>query len=194
MVISRGLAPGLLLAAPRLGDPNFEHTVVLLARHDAQGALGWVINGRALGSVRELLSNSELVPEGVTLPDVGPYARPARVGGPVQAATGWVLYRRSSGALAGEIDAGSELAVTGDMEALSALLRTQDRDFRLMLGYAGWGPEQLESEVRQGVWLPADVDADLVFDGDPEALWDAAYQRTIGTLPGAFVRTRGGSA
>jgi putative transcriptional regulator len=112
----------------------------------------------------------------------------------VQGATGWVLYRRSAGELAGEIDVGDELAVTGDMEALGSLLRTQDRDFRLLLGYAGWGPEQLEGEVRQGVWLPADIDAELVFEGDPEALWDAAYQRTIGTLPGAFIRTRGGSA
>lgn len=189
-----GLAPGLLLAAPRLGDPNFEHTVVLLAKHDAEGALGWVINGRTVGTVRELLSGSELVPEGVTLPDDGPFARRARIGGPVQTATGWVLYRRSSGALSGQIDVGSDLAVTGDVDALSTLLRKQDRDFHLLLGYAGWGPQQLESEVRQGVWLPADLDADLVFDGDADDVWNTAYQRAIGTLPGAFVRTRGGSA
>ncbi len=194
MVNHRSLAPGLLLAAPRLGDPNFEHTVVLLARHDDNGALGWVLNGRALGSVKELLAGAGLVPDGVSLPDVGPYARSARVGGPVQPGTGWVLYRRDGRSLSGEIDAGSDLAVTGDMDALSAILRKQDRDFRLVLGYAGWGPQQLESEVRQGVWLPADVDADLVFDGDPEALWGAAYERTVGVLPGAFVNTRGGSA
>ncbi len=191
MAIRRTLAPGLLLAAPRLGDPNFERTVVLLARHDDSGALGWVINGRALGPVRELLTGSQLVPDGVTLPEGGPYARIARVGGPVHPATGWVLYRRAAGALAGEIDVGSELAVTGDVDALAALLHKQDRDFRLMLGYAGWGPQQLDGEVSQGVWLPADVDADLVFDGDPDALWEGAYRQTIGTSPGAFVRTRG---
>ena len=49
------LAPGLLLAAPRLGDPNFERTVVLLGRHDDEGAMGWILNGRALGRVRDLL-------------------------------------------------------------------------------------------------------------------------------------------
>lgn len=46
--IRRSLAPGLLLAAPQMGDPNFDRTVVLLARHDDDGALGWVLNGRAL--------------------------------------------------------------------------------------------------------------------------------------------------
>lgn len=194
MTIARSLAPGLLLAAPRLGDPNFERTVVLLARHDASGALGWVLNGRAMGPVGELLTGADLVPEGVTLPDDGPYAREARLGGPVQTGTGWVLYRRATGALPGEIDAGEALAVTGDRDALSAVLTKRDRDFRLLLGYAGWGPEQLDGEVRQGVWLPADIDPDLVFDGDPDELWDAAYQRAIGTLPGAFVSTRGGSA
>jgi putative transcriptional regulator len=194
MAIRRSLAPGLLLAAPQLGDPNFERTVVLLARHDASGALGWVVNGRTLGVVRELLRDAKLIPEGVELPHAGPYGRSARLGGPVQGSTGWVLYRRDAGALAGEIDVGDELAVTGDLDALGELLRKQDRDFRLLLGYAGWGPEQLEGEVKQGVWLPADIDAELVFEGDPEALWDAAYQQTIGTLPGAFIGSRGGSA
>lgn len=194
MTDHRSLAPGLLLAAPRLGDPNFERTVVLLARHDPSGALGWVVNGPALGTVRELLSGAGLVPDGVKLPDAGPYGRLARRGGPVQPGTGWVLFQRGDTEVPGEIDAGDSLAVTGDMEALTALLRKQDRDFRLLLGYAGWAPGQLESEVRQGVWLPADVDAELVFDGDPEALWDAAYQRVIGTLPAAFISTRGGSA
>lgn len=190
----RSLAPGLLLAAPRLGDPNFERTVVLLARHDAQGALGWVVNGRAVGVVRELLLNAGIVPAGVKLPSSGPYALHARVGGPVSPASGWVLYRRGGESLPGEIDVGDELAVTGDVDALTGVVRAQDRDFRLLLGYAGWAPEQLEGEVKQGVWLPADVDAGLVFDGDPEALWDAAYHRTIGAAPAAFLSMRGGSA
>jgi putative transcriptional regulator len=194
MAIHRSLAPGLLLAAPQLGDPNFERTVVLLARHDASGALGWVLNGRTLGVVRDLLREAKLIPKGVELPRSGPYGRSARLGGPVQESTGWVLYRRSAGPLSGEIDVGDDLAVTGDVEALGELLRKQDRDFRLLLGYAGWGPRQLEGEVRQGVWLPADIDTELVFEGDPDALWDAAYQRAIGTLPGAFVASRGGSA
>jgi putative transcriptional regulator len=194
MANPRTLAPGLLLAAPRLGDPNFERTVVLLARHDNSGALGWVLNGKPSGVVKRLLLMSSLVPSGVVLPDVGPYARFARVGGPVQTGTGWVLYRQTEIELAGEIPTGDVLAVTGDSTALAEVLRTQDRDFRLFLGYAGWGPDQLEKEVREGTWLPTDVYSDLVFDGDPELLYDAAYQRAIGAPPGVFMSSRGGSA
>src|SRR4029079_18230922 len=87
------LAPGLLLAAPSLHDPNFEKTVVLLGRHDGEGALGWVINGREIASVAELLRGSEILPESVVLPDAAAFRLPARVGGPVAPATGWLMYR-----------------------------------------------------------------------------------------------------
>jgi len=194
MAIRRSLAPGLLLAAPRLGDPNFDRTVVLLARHDDDGALGWVLNGRALQPVGELLASAGLVPEGITLPPTAPFVRAARIGGPVSPATGWVLYRRDTGSLPGAIDVDDDLAVTGDMDALRHVLTVQDRDFHLLLGYAGWGADQLEGEVKAGVWLPADVDAELVLDVPPDALWDAAYHRVIGTSPAAFTSTRGGSA
>ncbi len=190
----RTIAPGLLLAAPRLGDPNFEHTVVLLARHDDSGALGWVLNGKAMAPVRELLLGAGLVPEGLELPDGGPFVRPARVGGPVSPSTGWVLYRKNHYALDGEISAGETLAVTGDRDALAEVMRARTRDFRLFLGYAGWSPGQLESEVRQGVWLPTDIDPDLVFDEAAETLWTEAYRSLVGMAPAAFVSGRGGSA
>ena len=190
----RSLAPGLLLAAPRLGDPNFEHRVVLLARHDAKGALGWVVNGRAVGRVGDLLRESNLLGGEASAPSGGPFAREARQGGPVQGHTGWLLYRRTDEALAGEIAIGGTLAVTGDLDALAAMVRSNDRDFRLLLGYAGWSPSQLEDEVAEGVWVPADLDADLVFDGDSDGLWVRAYEQLAGIDPGAFTSTRGGSA
>jgi putative transcriptional regulator len=194
MTNRRTLAPCLLLAAPRLGDPNFDHTVVLLARHDEKGALGWIINGEALGLVGPLLQGSNLVGGDVALPIDGPFAREARRGGPVQMHTGWLLYRRDSVALAGEIDIGTVLGVTGDLDALAAVVASRTRDFRLLLGYAGWSPSQLEDEISKGGWLPADIDADLVFDGDPATLWKHAYRHLAGIDPGAFIGSRGGSA
>lgn len=193
MSIARSLAPGLLLAAPRLGDPNFERTVVLLARHDESGALGWVVNGRAVGEVRELLSSSMLIPDGVPPPDSDALSRVARVGGPVSPESGWVLYLRGEEALPGEIDVGEKLAVTGDLSALRHVIATARDDFRLLVGYAGWSPGQLDAELKAGSWLPADVDADLVVS-DAENLWEEAYHRTIGAAPAAFVSARGGSA
>jgi putative transcriptional regulator len=193
MSVQRSLAPGLLLAAPRLGDPNFERTVVLLARHDETGALGWVINGRPTGAVGELLVSSRLIPEGVEVPRNTAFNRVARMGGPVSPESGWVLYQRGENPLPGEMDVGESLAVTGDLDALRQVIREGRDDFRLFVGYAGWSPGQLEGEVRAGVWLPADVDASLVLT-EADDLWEQAYQRTIGAAPGAFVSSRVGSA
>jgi putative transcriptional regulator len=186
------LAPGLLLAAPSLHDPNFERTVVLLGRSGDDGALGWVINGRELMSVRELLSSSDLVPEGVVVPGTEAFARLACVGGPVAPAAGWLLYRRLPEALAGEIEIGPDLAVSGELSTFNDLLRGGGpTSFRLVLGCAGWAPHQLETEIGAGAWLPANVDAELVLDTPLDEIWDQAYRRSVGAEPAAFTNPRG---
>jgi putative transcriptional regulator len=181
------LAPGLLLAAPSLHDPNFEKTVVLLGRHDAEGALGWVINGRELASVDELLRGSEILPATVTLPDLPALRLPARVGGPVAPATGWLVYRRRAEALPGELEVGDEVGVSGEATAFTALAEPGGpADFRLVLGCAGWAPGQLEAEISAGAWLPATLEADLLFETSGAQTWEHAYQRAIGALPAVF--------
>jgi putative transcriptional regulator len=181
------LAPGLLLAAPSLHDPNFEKTVVLLARHDEQGALGWVINGREIAPVGELLRASEVLPATLALPDLAGFSLPARVGGPVAPATGWLIYRRIGNALPGEMELGPDLGVTGEATAFAALAQVGTlADFRLLLGCAGWAPGQLEAEIGAGAWLPAAVEADLLFGTFGAQTWEEAYQRAIGSLPAAF--------
>jgi putative transcriptional regulator len=186
------LAPGLLLASPSLHDPNFARAVVLLGRHGGDGALGWVINGRELMSVRELFTSSELVPEGTAIPDLPAFGRTACVGGPVAPAAGWLVYRRLADALPGEIPVGPDLAVSGELAAFDAVLRGNGpTEFRLVLGCAGWAPGQLESEISTGAWLPAMVDVDLVFADSPETAWDDAYHRSVGAEPAAFTSRRG---
>jgi putative transcriptional regulator len=166
------LAPGLLLAAPRLNDPNFEKTVVLLGRHDDQGALGWVINGRELAPVAELLRASELFPAELKFPC---------------GATGWLVYRRMTDPLPGELELGAELAVTGEASAFNALVNGQGpSEFRLLLGCAGWAPGQLEGEISAGSWLPAALEVDLLFESGADTIWDEAYRRAIGSSPAAF--------
>jgi putative transcriptional regulator len=186
------LAPGLLLAAPSLHDPNFEKTVVLLGRHDDEGALGWVINGRELATVQELLSASGLFPPDTAFPSSPLFQQPACVGGPVAPATGWLVYRRLREPLAGELRVGGELAVTGEASAFSSLLGDdRPREFRLVLGCAGWAPGQLEAEISEGSWLPASVEADLLFRPPDPSLWDEAYRRAVGGGPGMFSSKRG---
>ena len=186
------LAPGLLLAAPSLHDPNFERTVILLGRAGADGALGWVINGRELMSVEEMFTSSDLVPEGAVVPPVEGFSRAACVGGPVAPASGWLVYRRLPQALAGEIEVGPDVGVSGELSAFTDLVRGGGpREFRLILGCAGWAPRQLEAEIGAGAWLPAAVDIDLVFDTPLDEIWDAAYQRSVGSGPATFTNPRG---
>lgn len=191
----RGLAPSLLLAAPRLGDPNFERSVVLLARHEPEGALGWVLNGPKLAAVGELLQGADLVPAGSKVPGNPGFARAARVGGPVSPQSGWLVYRRDAGAFEREIEVGRDLAVCNDPAALQAILRGEPpADFRLLLGYAGWGPGQLESEIKEGSWLPGEVDVRLVLETEPELVWDTAFERVTGSSPAGFNSRIFGSA
>jgi putative transcriptional regulator len=196
MALTGGLAPGFLLASPQLGDPNFERTVVLLGHHDKEGALGWVLNGRELVPVRQLLRDADLVPSGVTLPETEAFTTAVRVGGPVMPGSAWLVYWRDEGASAyeGEHDLGGGVAVTGSREAVEAVARGEGpRKFRLFLGYAGWGPEQVESEIGAGAWLPASFDPSLLALEAGE-LWAIGYQQTVGTVPMAFTGSQRGSA
>lgn len=194
---SSSLAPGLLLAAPRLGDPHFERSVVLLAHHDDSGALGWVVNGKPLASVAKLLRGAGLAPRGVDLPERGVLAEPARVGGPVMPGSAWLLFERRPGdePQPGDHELGGGFAVTSARPAIDALARGEGPTrFRLILGYAGWGPEQLEGEIAAGAWLPADLDADKLLALPPDDLWAAAYHQLVGTTPIAFATSSRGSA
>jgi putative transcriptional regulator len=183
------LAPGLLLAAPTLRDPNFNKTVVLLGRHDDEGALGWVINGRELATAVELFKSSGLFPEATRYPDTPAFRRLASIGGPVAPETGWLIFRTEEPRITfpGQLELGRGIAVTGEASAFGEFIGAGDAvDFRLVLGCAGWAPGQLEAEIGEGAWLPAALDADLLFDFLGERCWDEAYQRAIGTAPAAF--------
>lgn len=189
------IEPGLLLAAPRMGDPNFEGTVVLLGAHEEGGSLGWTLNGANLAGAAEIVRATGLVAAGDTLPAV--FDHEAQSGGPVSPESVWLLYRRAPDAepLPGSILVGREIAVTSSVDALRELIAGRGpRVVRLLIGYAGWGPGQLEREISKGTWLPTAADAKLLFDEPPATLWQRAYAGAIGTIPAAFVGTTRGSA
>ena len=189
------IEPGLLLAAPRMGDPNFEGTVVLLGAHEDGGSMGWTINGGRLADGADIVRATGLVTAGTTLPAV--FEHPALSGGPVSPESVWILYRRAEGAelLPGSLTVGAEIAITSSLDALRTLVDGGGpKEVRLLLGYAGWGPGQLEREVSKGVWLPAAADAELLFDVATSTLWQRAYAQAIGSIPAAFVGTTRGSA
>lgn len=191
----RAIEPGLLLAAPSLGDKNFEGTVVLLGIHDDDGSLGWVLNGPSIAPAETIIRATELVGAGDPLPEG--FLRAARRGGPVAPESVWILYDRRGGVeqLPGSILIGDEIAVTATAEALRVLVAGGGpTNFHLLVGYAGWGAGQLAREMSLGAWLPASAKGPLVFDDELASLWRRAYADAIGTVPGAFVSTTRGSA
>ncbi len=188
------LAPGLLVAAPPMSDPRFERSVVLLAAHGAEGAFGWVINGRELMSFSELLLQAEMAAE----PDADGLGR-VRLGGPVGPERVWLLYpeRDRYEAVEEQIEVGPDIIACSSKRVLAEIAGGRAPTSLLAVaGYAGWGPSQLEDEIRGGSWLPLDADSNLLFDSterDANDVWLRAYEN-IGASAMAFTSRVVGSA
>ena len=159
----------LLVAREDLRDPNFDHTVIFLLEHDRRGAMGLVIN-RRLGSVpmKEMLEEMDLDVE------AGEAEITAHYGGPVDPGRGFLLHSddtllESSQKLPGGF------AVSVDPEMLRRILEgSGPKDFRFVLGYAGWAPGQLEAEIARGSWWDVEADPGLVFDAEVARIWQRA--------------------
>lgn len=184
------LAPGFLIAAPPLGDPNFDRSVVLLAAHGPDGAFGWVINGRELMTLGELLVRAEVAPNPPTLPGS------VRVGGPVSPEQVWIVYRPDErfAELEGQFQVGEGVTASASRKVLEAIAGgAVPKSLLALVGYAGWAPSQLEQEIARGAWLPSNLEPSLVFDVPADRLWQAAYER-VGVTPIAFTSRTVGSA
>lgn len=178
------LAPGFLVAAPPLGDPNFDRSVVLVAAHGDEGAFGWVINGREVMTLSELLERADVAqPE--ELPEL---TASVRVGGPVSPEQVWLVYPEFArfADVEGQVEVGPGVLACASRRALE-LIAEGALPAKLfgVLGYAGWAPGQLENEIRVGAWLPVDLDLGLVFEVPREELWQRAYEK-VGATPMAF--------
>jgi putative transcriptional regulator len=188
-----GLAPGFLVAAPALTDPNFAGSLVLMAEHHGEGALGFVVNRPAQITVADVLGgvDEELRRAAET---AGRADGVVLVGGPVQPERLWILYRPGSAApIAGEtVSVGQDLALGGSRELLEALVRGPGAPFLLLLGYAGWAPMQVEKEIAAGAWVPMPLASDLVLDVPLEQRWETAVRR-LGFDPGEFLVGGGGA-
>lgn len=180
------LSSSLLVAMPQLDDPNFRRAVVLLVHHGGDGSFGIVLN-RALDlTISELMQNSGIAwPSGIG--SVG-------WGGPVQPERGWVVFGNDQPPT---LDGGDDVAklqqgvcVTGSLEMLRTVAQHPPNDVRLFLGYAGWGAEQLESELADGAWLNAPLRREVVFDTAADDMWGSVV-RGLGIDPNALVPARG---
>ncbi len=165
--------PGFLIASPQLRDPNFARTVVLVCQHDEDGALGIIINRDgpvSVGAVTEQLAlAAPRTADDATL-----------WGGPVGQGTGFVIWKGRAPFDEGW-NPGGGVAVSASVDQLEQLVHA-DAEFHLALGYAGWGPGQLDHEIEEGSWLYADVDASIVFDAPMGERWPRALM-ALGLRP-----------
>jgi len=178
--VNSELAPGFLIAVPQMDDPNFSRAVVLLVEHSEEGAMGIVFNRPGEIAISDVARAHGIV--------VNRAARTAYSGGPVQPDRGFLLHRRDDVAESVEIADGIYLSVSTD--SLRPLLEGDPAMYRLCLGYAGWGPGQLEKEVMVGGWLTGDCSAERLFETPADKVWDLAI-RDLGVDP-AFLVPSGG--
>lgn len=155
----------LLISSGGLFDPNFRHTVVLIGQHNADGALGVVLN-RALD-----VTVQEAVP---VLSHLVPAGEPLFQGGPVQPASPVLLVELAQPELADILIFGSVGFLVGE---ISADVQPDIVRARVFAGYSGWGPGQLEEEMAGDTWILDPAREDDVFTDAPDLLWSRILQR-----------------
>ena len=191
--MSEPFRASLLLSMPQLQDPNFARTVVLLCDYGPEGAFGLVLNRPTDMPASEMV---RLDP-----PVAGANDMPLWIGGPVEPQRGWILLGEdpSGPAAPGDVTIPQgefkfirdglylSTSVTILREVLEA---TPAPRARVLAGYAGWGPGQLDDELAQSAWLLADIDLDIVFDVPAAAMWETAIRR-LGADPSTLTTSHG---
>ena len=166
----------LLLAMPSIGDPRFHRSVIFMAAHDENGAMGLVINNdlpdmdfTQLLTQLNITSDIELDLEKLDMPVMG--------GGPVEISRGFLLHS-SEFKQDDTISIDDDLSITGTTEALKEVANGKGPERALfILGYAGWTPGQLEQELQQNAWLVLDPDPTLIFHDKNDEKWDMAIAK-----------------
>lgn len=166
------LAGQLLVAMPNMSDPRFERSVIYVCAHGEEGAMGLVLN-----KLVEQITFPELLEQlGIDNSNVSEQIR-VHFGGPVETGRGFVLhsaeYRQD-----GSMQVNEEVALTATVDILRDIARGAGPRRSLMaLGYAGWGPGQLDQEIQANGWLNVGADEELIFDESLEDKWQRAIAK-----------------
>jgi putative transcriptional regulator len=162
----------LLIASPRMTSPIFSKTVIVIVRHERKGAMGIIINrpigDRSVASLLGAFGDRTITVTG----SVRIYG-----GGPIEPRIGFVVHTRDYQSPP-TIGIDERIAVTSSLEILRDIGRKRGPQKSLIaFGYAGWGPGQLEAELRGDFWFTTPEDPSLVFAENPDAIWEEAVKR-----------------
>jgi len=171
----------LLLSMPQLQDPNFARTVVLLCEFNPAGAFGLVLNRPTDVAASQMVNLDPPLARGNEMR--------LWIGGPVEPQRGWILLGEEPKSEFKFIREGLYLSTSQTLLRDVLAARPAPRA-RVLAGYAGWGPGQLDEELAQSAWLLADVDLDIVFDVSADAMWETAIRR-LGADPATLTSGHG---
>lgn len=187
----------LLIAMPRMSDRRFQRSVIYLCAHSDQGAMGLIVNQNAehidfpdllerLGLVGEIFTGSGTIELPDELLDI-----PVHVGGPVDSGRGFVLHSSDYFVQDSTLPILDGVCLTATLDILRAMATGKGPKHTLLaLGYAGWSPGQLESEIQANGWLHCPADMELIFDTDNESKYARAMAK-IGIDPSHLVADAG---
>lgn len=178
----------LLIAMPDMKDPRFAQAVIYLCSHSDEGAMGLIINKPAPElPLKGLLEQIGVKPTDALQP------MPVHFGGPVENGRGFVLHSQDYKANDSTLDVSDTVGMTATMDILEDIAVGKGPDKCLLaLGYAGWGPGQLEAELQENGWLTAKAPDTLLFDRDSGGKWEAALA-VLGINP-LLLSSTGGTA
>ncbi|TCT05135.1 YqgE/AlgH family protein [Aquabacter spiritensis] len=183
----------MLIAMPSMQDERFSRTLVYLCAHSAEGAMGIVVNQPASHiDFAELLVQLDVVPaaDRILLPKTAEAVKVLK-GGPVETGRGFVLHSADYFIENSTLPIDNGICLTATLDILKAIAGGRGpSNAVLALGYAGWAPGQLETEIQANGWLHCPADADLLFGDAIESKYDRAMRR-IGIVPGMLSRDAG---
>ncbi len=176
----------ILIAMPSMEDPRFAHSVVLLCSHSDQGAMGLIVNkpNRDI-KLHDVLDQLDISAARET-EDMRVY-----FGGPVETGRGFVLHTEDYASSLHTLAVPGGFGMTATLDILEEIAQGKGPRHAIMaLGYAGWGPGQLEGEIAQNGWLTADASVNLVFQVPAREMWSAALE-SLGIDPLSLSSTAG---
>ena len=161
------LSGQLLIAMPGMGDPRFEKSVIYMCAHSPEGSMGLIVNKPAPGlKMNDLLKQLD-IPRGADRHNKQVY-----FGGPVENGRGFVLHSTDYETSEATMKVDADFGMTATLDILQDMAQGDGPDQRILaLGYAGWGPGQLENEIQQNGWLTCDANKDIVFAQDDDTKW-----------------------
>ena len=164
----------LILSMPQISDSRFNHSVIYICSHMEQGAMGLILN-----KVFDSVSFAEVLKQFDLNIETPFESVPVYFGGPVETGRGFVLHSNDF-SHEGTMNIDENVSLTATLDILKSIAHGQGpSSYLLALGYAGWGPGQLEHEIQENSWLIAPADPKIIFDDRLQAKWTGAMQ-TIG--------------